>query len=414
MTAQFSDRFGVYRSEWPSPTFVRVDIDHVHQSTRDGEITAEARIISTAPPPLSGLIHQARFTLTGTRSRADLARHCATRTPGQDIDWPGLIEWASVKTIAAFRQGEPPVYLTDATRPDDDGYLVPPLVLGRLPTVWFGDGGTGKSLLALAAGISVHTGENVLGAPPSALRKVAIFDWEMDAWEHRKRLAAICGNLGVAPPKILYVPCRAAIWDDLDRLRRVVAEHEVGFVIVDSVGMACAGVPLVADEAPLRFYTALRQIGLGALCLAHRTKAEDGDQYPFGSAFWHNQARSTWFIRKAQDPGDGSVDVALHHRKANTGKLEVPIGFRITFKGDEIEIGRRGAQDSALLMESAPVGMRMRGLLKAGPMGIPEIAAELGVSEPAVRSALNRGKEKGTFTETLTDGERKVWLASNG
>lgn len=413
MSGEFSIHHGVYRSEWSGPTFVRMDIDHIHQSSRDGEITAEVRVISTAPVPMAGIIHQARFTVTGTRSRSELAKHCSTRTPGQDIDWNGLVEWAAVKTISAFRQGEPPTYINEAPRPTDDGFLVPPIVLGRLPTVWFGDGGVGKSALALAAAVSIQTGEPVLGSQPSTITRVAILDWEMDAWEHRKRLEGLCLSLDMAAPKILHIPCRTAIWNDVERLQGILVEYEIGFVVVDSVGMACAGLPLVSDEAAIRFYTALRQLDIGALCIAHRSKAEDGDQYPFGSVFWHNQARSTWYVRKAQEPGQNILEVAMHQRKANTGQIEMPVGFRLIFGDKAINISRQGPRDSALLMETASVSVRMGEFLKAGPATVAQIASELGVKESAVRAAFNRSKASGRFMEWVTGGERKIGLAAS-
>ena len=410
MTATFVIHHGVYRSEWDSPTYVRMDIDHVHQSSRDGEITAEVRVISTAPVPMAGIIHQARFTVTGTRSRTELAKHCSTRTPGQDIDWNGLVEWAAVKTIAAFRQGEPPTYLTEASKPPDDGFLVSPIVLGRLPTMWFGDGGSGKSYLALAAAISIHSGEDVLGALPTVTRKVAMLDWEMEAWDHRRRMDSICEGIGIAPPKILHIPCRTAIWDDVERLRRIIAEHEISFLIVDSVGYACAGLPLVSDEAAIRFYTALRQLELGALCIAHRTKAEDGDQYPFGSVFWHNSARSTWYVRKAQEAGEGMLDVAMHNRKANTTDEQAPLGFRLRFLPDgRTEIARQG--HSALVLEGSSVSTRMWAVLGGGFLTVKRIASDLGVTEAAVRAAYNRGR--GTrFNEGVYGGERCIGRAA--
>jgi hypothetical protein len=413
MSGTFSVTHGVYRSEWPGPTFVRMDIDHIHQSSRDGEITAEVRVISTAPVPMAGIIHQARFTVTGTRSRSELAKHCGTRTPGQDIDWNGLIEWAAVKTIAAFRQGEPPTYINEAPRPLDDGYLVPPVVLGRLPTVWFGDGGVGKSALALAAAVSIQTGEPVLGQAPTNTTRVAVLDWEMDAWEHRKRLEGICLSLDIEMPKVLHVPCRTAIWNDTERLQGILANYEIGFVVIDSVGMACAGLPLTSDEAAIRFYTAVRQLEIGSLCIAHRTKAEDGDQYPFGSIFWHNQARSTWYIRKAQEPGQGILEVAMHQRKANTGGLEMPVGFRLLFGEKAIQITRQARGDSVLLMETSPVSVRMGEFLKAGPATVAQIANELGVKESAVRAAYNRSKSSGKFMEWVHNGERKIGLAAS-
>jgi len=61
-------------------------------------------------------------------------------------------------------------------------------------------------------------------------------------------------------------------------------------VILDSVAFACEGPPEAAETAAA-YYWALRLLGVGSTSIAHITKAEGGDQKPFGSAFWHNGAR---------------------------------------------------------------------------------------------------------------------------
>ncbi|MEJ1731141.1 hypothetical protein SMA90_32955, partial [Escherichia coli] len=66
-------------------------------------------------------------------------------------------------------------------------------------------------------------------------------------------------------------------------------------------------------EAPAQYATALAYIGRPVLSLAHVTKDGDG-RYPFGSAFWHHLARTTWSVERVG--GDGHK-VLLRHRKHN-------------------------------------------------------------------------------------------------
>ncbi len=398
----FTTKHGLYVADYSGPAHLRFELDHLHADSRGGDVTAELRVTSTAPG-IEGLLHQTRYTLTGTQSRTTVARHLASRTPGQDLDWPGFIEQVSVKVLTAFRTGEPATLLRDAEMPPDPGALLPPIVLGRLPTIWFGDGATAKSLLALAAGLSIHSDQVLLGIAPTATRVVALLDWEMDAWEHKERMRRLVGE---QMPDLVYVPCRSAIWDESDRLHRIFAEYGVTFAIIDSVGMACGGIPLSSDEAAIRFFQAQRQLEVGALCIAHKTKAEDGDKYPFGSAFWHYQARSTWYFRKAQEIDSNSLEVALHQRKANIAGYAAPLAFTVDFADSRIAIARKDARDTPALAGDLPVSYRMQRLLAAGGMSVADIAAELDESKDAVRVAAKRGEGK-LFT---TDEAKRVWL----
>jgi hypothetical protein len=62
--------------------------------------------------------------------------------------------------------------------------LLDRIVLGQHPTIWFDDGGSFKSYMALGAAVAIHTGRgDVLGIAPTTTRRVAYLDWEFDAWE---------------------------------------------------------------------------------------------------------------------------------------------------------------------------------------------------------------------------------------
>lgn len=406
---KFDGKQGMFSVDWGSPDHIAMRIDHVHAESRSGEVSAEIRVTSTAPG-LEGLLHQGRFTLTGTQSRATLAKHLDSRTPGRGVDWPGLIELASVKVLDAFRIGEPALLLRDAEEPTDDGHLLLPIVLGRHPTVWFGEGGSTKSLLALAAGLSIHSDKALMGIAPSAARVVALLDWEMDAWEHRKRMVALMGD---QLPDFVYVPCRGAIWDEQDRLARILVDHGIQYAIVDSVGMACAGLPIESSEAALRFYSSVRQLGIGTLCIAHKTKAEDGDRMPFGSAFWHNGARATWFVKKEAEPEPGRVNVALHQRKANTSAVAPPLAFEVNFSPEGgISIRRRDLRDVPAFEEDRTLRQQISDVLKAGPRTTAAIALELDAKPDSVAKTVRRAER--TFIRTgHPDGSVTVALRAS-
>ncbi|MGE0706166.1 MAG: hypothetical protein AB7P22_19775, partial [Vicinamibacterales bacterium] len=72
-------------------------------------------------------------------------------------------------------------------------------------------------------------------------------------------------------------------------MSRIAHDERLDFAIYDSVAFACDGPPEAAEVAA-DYFRAVRSIGIGSLHVAHVSKAENADQRPFGSAFWHNGA----------------------------------------------------------------------------------------------------------------------------
>jgi hypothetical protein len=57
------------------------------------------------------------------------------------------------------------------------------------------------------------------------------------------------------------------------------------------------------------YFHALKKIGLPSLTIAHISKAgENNTQKPFGSVYWHNEARRTWFVKRIQEEDSDEID----------------------------------------------------------------------------------------------------------
>lgn len=396
---------GIFRAAWAAPRFVEIAFDLVRLE-RSGDITAEGTIRST----LQGaerILHRARVNLSGTRSRSELANHLAKRAKGQGLEWPDLLEEAILATIEAFRAGEPAILLRDAERPAGAGYVLPPVLLGAHPTMLFGDGGTGKSFLALGMALTLHQGDPLLGLEPARRLRVGYFDWEFSGWDHRERARL----LGATDPDLLYVRCRGPLTEEVDRLRGIIAREQLDYVVLDSVAYACDGPPEASDVA-MRFFQALGRLELGSLLIAHVPKDADTDK-PFGSAFWHNSARATWYVAKQQDLGASAFTVGLFNRKANTGPQAAPLGYRFDFDADRVRITRTDLLEVPELAEQIPVKTRMRRALRAGAMTPIVLAEEIGASVDAIRMVVTRDKGS-TFTRVAgPDGVERLGLVSH-
>lgn len=395
---EFRAEHGIFTTDWPDPAYARVDFDLL-RTERSGDLTGEATVRMTGPGA-GRHVHTARMTLTGTRSRAEVAKQCHARARELTAeDWDGIIEVACVRTIEAFRTGEPAILMRDAVQPMADGQLVPPFAHAMLPEIVFGDGGTGKSELALALGASIQSGQAYLGLDVTGTRTVGYLDWEMTAWEHRQRLAALCGP---DMPAIVYIPCVGPLREQVDRLRRIARGRGIGYWIVDSIAPACGGEPEAAEVA-LGYFMALRSLGGGSLSVAHvKKEGKDADYKPFGSSFWHNMARSTWYAKKQQETNSPTLTLGLYHRKSNLGPLRSPLAFEITFGDGETTISKTSIASAPDLAAELPLRLRMAQLLRTGALSYADIAAALNVKLETVSKTASR-YEGHLFTK-LTDG----------
>lgn len=388
MTAPlFSYAHGAFRLEWGEPERAILTFDLL-RSERSGDVTAEVEVASTVST-INAVIHHARVNLVGTRSRQELAKHLATRTPGIPTDWSIVVEVACREVLRAYRAGAPAVLLRDVppASAEDTGYALAPLALSGMPSCIFGDGGSAKSLLALAAGRAIHTGQPFAGMVPERPRRVGLLDWEMDAHAHRDRLARLGGD---PIPDMVYVPCARPLAEDVDRLRRIIAQRQLEFLIVDSVALSCDGPPEAAEVAN-RWFGALRELALPVLAVAHVNRSGDTDR-PFGSAFWSNGFRLTWYAKREAEPSADRLSVGLFAKKANLGALPPPLGFRIAFSPDAIEIARSEVGEVADFAAHVPLRVRIHAELRTGALTIAELAARLESSDTSIRKALERGE----------------------
>lgn len=318
------------------------------------------------------------------------------RTAGK-VDWTGLLEELSVRVLAAERAGQPAILLNRlpaaAVEPvlTLDGYRLYP----RQQAIDFGDGGSGKSLFALWRG----------GRLEAQGERVALFDWEMDAQTHRQRLEQLFGRDRM--PAIRYVRGERPLVQEVDRFRRIILDEAITFGIFDSVGFACDGPPEAAESA-LTYFRAVRQLRIGGLHLAHISKADTGDQRPFGSAFWHNSARSTWFVKTAES-APGRLTIGLLNRKANLGPLQPALAYGFTFTPDRIAVAQVDASSVDELVDSLPLWQRVKAALRQGPRTLASLAEELHAKVDTVEKTVKRKRD--LFTRVSSpDGIFRVAL----
>ena len=125
----------------------------------------------------------------------------------------------------------------------------------------FGDGGVGKSMVALWLSTMVTEGmQEPFECNPG---NVLYLDWEMEAEETQGRLGRIAEGMGLpTPPRVFYRRCAGRLVDDVEWLAETVQSKGIDLVVVDSA------VPSVRRKP--------ERAGVGAVAVL-RTETARGD-----------------------------------------------------------------------------------------------------------------------------------------
>lgn len=349
-----------------------------------GETHGELNVQCGLPGTKSadGNIHQARFNLTSTTARTAVAKVLAQRANAPEVDWMDLLEDLCRRVLAADREGDPIEKIGALPIPLGDSYRLNPILPLDQVTILYGDGGTGKSTLACAIGVSCQTGVAVIPGWTPRQGPVLYLDWEADRNALNARVRGIA--MGAHIPFVVqidYQNCRrrGPLHAFAEDVARAVDVEGYGLVVVDSIGMASGtgGEGGDANETAIRLFSAFGFIGTTILAIDHinRNDAEiiTRKSRPYGSVYKSNLARATFEVRRSHE----SSAVGVYHTKANDGPLLAPQALRIAY-GDDGAISYERAEWMPDEL-TAPLSKtdRIANVLRSGPLKADEIAAEL-------------------------------------
>lgn len=384
---QITELPGGYRFEWEQEQVqIRISRLHEHSDVVKGEL-----IITTSAPGYAPHLRHEQFNFSSSRVRRDLAKDLAEEY--KDADWRAMLEQLSVLTLQRIRQGDPVEEIWSHDDIEPQRYLVDPLIPANKPTVFFGDGGTGKSELSLllAYGFAIEWSDNPLGfkfMQPGG--GTLLLNWETDRDEVVWRWGKLKTGMDWGDLSIHHRRCAAPLAHDLEAIQNAVADTGAKMIIIDSLGLACGG-ELKESGPAIAFFAALRQIKTTSLIIAHTSKDQLSKQKSiYGSVFFNNLARSVWEVRKAQTEGENIINVGLYHRKANMSKLHRPIGLRMEFGENgtiitsqdvnKIAEFREGMSDKDRILEELYNGRRM--------MTANELSTETGIEIMSIQARL--------------------------
>jgi len=303
------------------------------------------------------------------------------------------------------------------TEPTPRIEIVERLMPEGYPTILYGDGGVGKSYLALGIATCVATGQPFVGL---AVRSsgVLFLDWELDPAEFQRRGFAVARGLGLPcpPANLYYAPMARPFSTLVDRVHTFVNQHDIGLVILDSLGMACAGDPELARDV-IGFFTLLRHLGITVLAIDHQAKLLDGQCYasksPFGSVFKSNLSRSLIQVERLSGH-DGWLSLRLHHKKLTFGALSHTLGVTLQFDTSaEADMVRMSAwtptqapEPSAHLSDQETLE---RSLQREGPATNALLAQRTGVNLKTTSNHVARLHKAGKIKKAGHQGHAVIW-----
>ena len=329
---------------------------------------------------------------------------CNKRVPG--YAWADVIDDICDKALENQRQRLTPESVgLEAPPVERPVYQVWPLLPSRQPTIIYGQGGIGKSWLALYLCALVDNGLTVSGLNADVGKSLYV-DWETDAPTVGARAWAIKGG----EPQIesgwtlRYQRAQRPLVEWIDDLSSHVEREGFDLVVIDSVGMALGG-DASSDETVLAFFLALRQLETTVLLIDHMTKGSDSkERGAYGSVYKRNSARSVWEMRQAEN---GEMVMGLYHRKANSSRLSPPVGLSLNIIEDDnaiVQAASFSRCDVGDLPDDLAAGMtlpqRIQATLSRGQQPIETIRGELDdAPASSVDAVLSRMFKRGQLTK---------------
>ncbi len=360
---------------------------------------------------------RAAWNLTSPRDTKALVEHLVRQA--DHVRWAQLLQFSAWQAIDAFRAGAP-LERTGRRAPTDDRVLLAPLLWRGQPTILYGPGGVGKSLLAAGIAVAVQTGQQLVpGLEPRARGPALILDWETDCDTWNSALQAVCAGVGLEPVEVLYQRMYRPLADAEEEIAATVAEHQVAVIVVDSTEAALTPGDAFNMSAQALF-NALRGLETAALVIDHVSGdnlSRDAAAKPIGGIAKVNRARGVWELRAEQEPEDGRIELVLMDRKRN-GRVRQP-SIGLTARLEQVDqdgvagcIRWEHSEIRAEELERAALSkhQRMRRLLAEGAMTVADVAAELGMTNGAVRKYVSRYRD----IARLEDGRIGLLANSDG
>ncbi len=386
-----------------STTFRFSDVEYIRRS----EVNAFVEVtIHVSIEEVKDIVqYSGRLNLASISGREGFAR-ALTRIAKNKQEFDSFLSASIVEVNRAIARQPRMINLCDAPPKMNQQWMLEPFILDNAPNILFGEGGGGKTFVALRWLLSIATGIPFLEAKPTRPRVCLFLDYEDDAAEGNDRIQKLCGSKTISAPdlellqkNIKYFAAQGVPLHDLiPTLKEKIIEERIEFILIDSALMACGGEPEKAESAG-RFFNSLAKLGVTTLTIAHETKSENHD-HVFGSIFWRNCTRNMWNAQSEKDPTDPRrISFGLFHRKCNHDALRAPVPLRIHHGDGVVDIEKGAAEEWG--GKSLTVGDRIVAMLRTGPKQFGQLAMSMeDVKKEVITMTLTRLKSRGILAQS--------------
>ncbi len=334
---------------------------------------------------------------TGWRNIAKVLQH-DKNAPLPDVDIDAAMTIVTDEVLTRFFKGNPTIELKEMESRKEAPYILEPWVAASGATVMYGAGGLGKSLIALAMGISVSTGVPIFGKVPQVVGPVMFYDYEDDYHTHVDRMHAVCRSFGIPIEQvdIHYHTLVAPVVRSKTEMHKRATEVGAVLGILDSVGMGRGGSAITAEDT-IRMFRALREIDIPFLTIDHVSKEsidkKGGQVDAYGSIYTMNSARLAWSL-SLQDSNDGDTRIHCINRKANHVRKAPPQTMSIKYHNDERGVPERidieTGNEFGMMMPTVGARDRVLMLLADGSeWTYADISEQLGIATSNARKIVS-------------------------
>jgi hypothetical protein len=387
---------------------VTVRIDRIVYNSRGMQAWVELHhkdspVVDGKAPPVFGQWNLlAHTTVPGIAKRWDQA-HGTTDEDRQGVLEP-FINDAVHDVIEMFREGPDPIDL--AAAPDTTGgWLLAPFVERRAHSRLIAAGGSGKSYLALAMGLTVATGARLFGRcpvdDPQVTGPVAYLDWESDATTHSQRMRQLLDGVGLPVDRlglVNYFAMRGPLHRQTIGVQRRIEATGCVMAVVDSVMLARGSSGEGgAEDSTVRLFEALDELAVPCLLIDHKSKAQVKSRSGlggYGSVVMTNSVRNEWDAFQVFH-ADSLIRIGMRHTKQNNTAARKDIALSLNFAGDRsVKIA---SHQSFTHDEEMPTVEQVALAITGNPMSVPDLAARL--DKPANTIRVTLGRHASRFTE---------------
>ena len=404
-----------------------VAFDFAGMAKQGSDLAAELTV-THLNPAFEGEPYSQRINLLSQSARSQLEAALG-RQFGKETNWTTIVSTAWARARQSYLEQDRGQQIGSIGRPETQSFLIAPLFPEWQPSITFGDGSSGKTYFSYACGAAVAMGSvDFVGMPVKQRGGVLVVDYETGPEQAAYRWRRVLLGMGLDPvivddalhelPIYYWNAGGIPFADQVDALARFIDRHEIIHMIVDSGADACGGEPEKSGPA-LAYFNALSRLRVTSNTICHVTNvdADSSSQRPFGSRFWHNRARRTWYVKREQEEESDDMDIALLCRKVNDGRKPNPLAFGVHFDGADgaVMFGRQNFRDVIAFENEGKLADRVAGWLMSadGPAKIFEIAQGLGIDTTKVKNALYKGERSGRFVKfasgTTGRGNQTTW-----